>query len=186
MLYVLETRRVPLFKLGYSGDDEGVEQRLRGNQTGCPFKLDLAFSVSGERKHEQTILKFLRNYRTNGEWFRKTAGSARILEVLREHGGPSAVPRLGHLKSREPEVFGIPMSEEENAERAWEVMERLEAEVKAFEARFTALYRKERAELETRILRELHAAGIKNTLFHGEHNSAEDLMWRADVDAVDA
>lgn len=62
-----------LFKIGYTSGDP--KERLADLQTGCPYKLYLAWTIEGEKEDEKRWHRKYRDHRVrrNGEWFRLTS-----------------------------------------------------------------------------------------------------------------
>lgn len=54
-------------KIGFTVD---VSKRIGGIQTGCPYPIELLFSVPGTVQTEREFHHRFRNQRQNGEWFK--------------------------------------------------------------------------------------------------------------------
>ena len=56
-------------KVGFS---RGVEWRVAGIQTGCPFKLKVLGVIRAPQQFERALHRYLRPWRSQGEWFHAT------------------------------------------------------------------------------------------------------------------
>ena len=65
-------------KVGFTTNDP--EKRVRGMQTGCPFKIRLLGYVFGTQYREDELHCVLEYYRGLGEWFEYSDYVARVIE----------------------------------------------------------------------------------------------------------
>lgn len=72
-VYVIGTRDVPDYpvKIGMTG--AGVEKRLKGLQTGSPYRLEIIKVISTNKAAERRLHRALASHRLNGEWFKPVA-----------------------------------------------------------------------------------------------------------------
>ncbi len=84
MIYVLraQNQKKGFFKVGFSGKPE---RRISDIQTNCPFKLSLVAIRPGTLKEERAFHKHLKDYKTNGEWFKDTPETRDILKITYVH-----------------------------------------------------------------------------------------------------
>mgnify|MGYP003402269466 CR=1 FL=1 len=66
MIYFIVTEDYQYMKIGFSKDPA---RRLRGLQTGCPYRLRILFTIPGSKELEAHLHTVYHNYRINGEWF---------------------------------------------------------------------------------------------------------------------
>ena len=69
-------------KIGFTAKDPHA--RMKGLQTGCPFKMRMLGFIVGNIVHEQELHDVLRDYRLEGEWFEYSDYVARIIRSQME------------------------------------------------------------------------------------------------------
>lgn len=72
-----------VFKIGMAGD---VQKRLRSLQSGYPFVLTLEWQTPGGRETELELHDIFDEHRIQGEWFRCSAESEKLLDDLKRDG----------------------------------------------------------------------------------------------------
>lgn len=85
-LYFIEAEGTDCIKIGRSGNPE---RRIQQLATGSPYKLILLGKISGEVELEKEIHASFKESRTNGEWFRVSAGLREFIKrAITQRGKP--------------------------------------------------------------------------------------------------
>jgi hypothetical protein len=66
-VYLLSTDYAPFFKIGFTRGS--IDRRALQLQVGCPLTIRIQGQRRGTYKDETALLRALRRYRVNGEWF---------------------------------------------------------------------------------------------------------------------
>ena len=67
MIYLIKAEETNLYKIGYTAGT--TEDRIKGLQTGCPYKLSTVIDVDGSLQKEKCLQKTFEKYKKQGEWF---------------------------------------------------------------------------------------------------------------------
>jgi hypothetical protein len=113
MIYFLQagTSEAPV-KIGHCAGPVSVStmrSRLKGLQTGSPFKLEVRAMIEGDRQVEEALHQKFAKARTHGEWFRPVAS---LLELMHANAvDPDAFkpkPRAAAVPARRLEIPNVP------------------------------------------------------------------------------
>jgi Meiotically Up-regulated Gene 113 (MUG113) protein len=96
MIYFIEAVGADAVKVGYTAADSrgqggkvGVEARLAGLRTGCPFPLRVLKLVEGGPPTEKKLHRMWAAHRLEGEWFRLSAIAKDLASITADIDEPS-------------------------------------------------------------------------------------------------
>lgn len=78
-VYVIGNLEYHICKIGYS---KNPITRLKGLQTGCPYKLQFLLVISGNRTTEVQLQKKYKRYKSSGEWFHFREGLKKSVQKI--------------------------------------------------------------------------------------------------------
>ena len=67
MIYLIRAEKTNLYKIGYTAGK--VESRVKGLQTGCPYKISIIRELTGDQAKEKRLHNIFSEFRKEGEWF---------------------------------------------------------------------------------------------------------------------
>ena len=67
MIYLIRAEKTNLYKIGYTSGK--VEDRVKGLQTGCPYKISVVRELMGDQAKEKRLHNVFSKFRKKGEWF---------------------------------------------------------------------------------------------------------------------
>jgi|TARA_Y100000296_G_C5011192_1_gene175190 hypothetical protein len=95
-VYLIKAENTKRYKIGTTQD---VENRIKGIQTGCPYKLRLVKSISGDKYTEDRIHNKYNKYRVQGEWFEFDGRVKRnVMKYMNEVGVDGGIKDIIQLK----------------------------------------------------------------------------------------
>lgn len=90
-VYFIGDLKIGLVKIGYS-KGKGAEWRIRDIKAFMPFPIETIATVTAPRQVETALHRYLKDSRSNGEWFKVTPELLSIIELAQS----GALGRLVH------------------------------------------------------------------------------------------
>jgi len=100
VIYIMQVEEIHHIKIGYSETADGVQERLRTLQTGCPLELVVISQQPGDIASEYACHRALINFAMRGEWFRWCADTRAFVIAFHVRGVFSAIQSLGHTSGQ--------------------------------------------------------------------------------------